>query len=253
MKKVLLFIVAILTLSFMPNVFAADYGVRELVPKDIKTSIKSENLLYKNIEYSNGVIKIEFIKNNSMGDLKPTVSIALFDEERKCIGIIDYCENTTLPMKEKAENISINAADYSIQKGKSTKDVEYYGVIDENSNCRKNEYPEYFGLEIDEIGHVQENHVNDNTDPKYIIIMMSIVVFIIVAIFVYRLVFTTAYDNMDGEDTRKAYKKLTEENLKNREIIPETQPIAMPQSQSIEEKKKVEEENSDTDLTNMYR
>lgn len=261
MKKILLLIIFMLSL-LMPNVYADDYDIREVVPKNIQTSISGEKLFYKNITYDNGVISMEYIRNNSYEDLYATVTMIVFDKDKLSIGVINYCDkDKPIPGKTNYKDIKINVADYKMASGSSVKDIEYYAVLNENITCKQNDYSDYYGKKIEDIGSINHYDVNANTDAGYLVYMLVGVGVVILFLFLYKFLFTSSYQNMDGEDYRKAFKQVNEENLMVKEAKDRDVQAAVKKQKEEEDKKKKEEHdqiyknnnNDGNELEDMYK
>ena len=77
MKRIMGIFLLLLTLFSIYEVKAANYGMRELIPNNIKTTIRGKNLLYKDIEYNDGKIVIGELKNLSNEKKSITISIGI--------------------------------------------------------------------------------------------------------------------------------------------------------------------------------
>ena len=260
MKRILLLIILMLSL-LMPDVYADNYDLREVVPKDIQTSVDGEKLFYKNIKYDNGIITMDYIRNNTYEELKPTVTIILFDKDKLSIGVVNYCDQgVIIPSKTNHKDIKINASDYKFAKGSSIKDVEYYAVYNENTSCKQNDYADYYGKKIEDIGTIDHYDVNANTNANYLIYIVVVLGAGLLFLFVYKFVFTNEYRDMNGDDTRKAYEKVNEENLIAKEARDKDAEAARNKQKAEEAKAKAKQnaeiyvDNSEgNDLENMYK
>lgn len=244
MKKFILFLVAILFLT-ITDVKAANYEIKELIPNNIKTTVKGEHLTYKGIIYDNDKISIEKIINNSYDEQYTSISIGLFNDKKLNIGTIIYCEENKLQRKESKENIIIEIEKKYLGDKESKENIKYISVIGENESCRKDGFHDFLGQKVEEIGKI--NALEDE-DANLLINIVTIVVVGLVLIFLYKVLFTTKYNNMDNEDVRRAFKnnqkelekeRLKEEANKKPEIVPK------------EEKPKLE--SSETSLEDYYK
>ena len=87
MKKIAKILLVLLIFMSIKAVHAANYNMKELIPENITTTIKGKNILYKNIVYKNNIITIEKIKNLSDEPKPITISIGLFDKNKKNLGV----------------------------------------------------------------------------------------------------------------------------------------------------------------------
>ena len=259
MKKKLVFLIVILILGLgvISPVHAANYTMKELIPEGITTTIRGDNLLYKDIVYKDGVISTSYVKNNAKEAKKLSVSIALFDEDKKNVGTINYCSEALNP-NEKKDKFIIDVSSTYLVKGKTYKDVKYIAVLSENENCRTGGATEYEGQTIEKIGMPKNTGIGDKAER--LLLVVKIVVVIIVGLFLYRFLFTTAYQNMDGTDVRQEYKYINKSLRKERERelkrnppqpkeVKKVKTDEVIQQEEIENKKS---ENQESDLFDMY-
>ena len=259
MKKIKLLVLAIL-LGFILPVHAADYEIRELIPVDVTTSVHGEIFIYKNINYSNGIIKIGSVRNNSFDNHALSVSIGLFGSDKKNIGIINYCEkDNTIHSKENKKDIMIDVKGSYIAPEKNLKDIKYIAVIGENTNCREDGSQEFIGSTVEQIGIAKNTGIG--VGAERLLTVIKIIAFVLVALFLYKFLFTSAYRNMDGEDVRQEYAYINKELRKDREYEAKKNPpkpkvIKTHKTKEIlaQEKEENKNENKDnTDLQNMYK
>lgn len=245
MKKIILFLITLLFLT-ITDVDAANYEIKELIPNNIKTTVKGENLTYKGIIYDNDKISIEKIINNSYDEQFTSVSIGLFNDKKTNIGTVIYCEENKLQRKEFKDNIIIELDKKYLGENESKENIKYISVISENENCRKDGFHDFLGQKVEDIGKI--NTTGKDEDAALLINIVTIVAVGLVLMFLYKVLFTTKYNNMDNEDVRNAFKnnqkelekeRLKEQANKKPEIVPK------------EEKPKLE--NSETSLEDYYK
>ena len=213
MKK-FMFLLVLLLLPIM--VYAEDYEVKTLIPIGTKASVKTENFDYNNFIYNtsvddkgNGLISFESIKNNSVTKKPISINILLFGDDQKNIGYLTYCTDRDLDSNYSGYKLSGNSsAAFSIKvvskyfvEGKSSKDVKYISIYDDNKYCQIGGYDKYKDLTIDEIvnGVTTKKDVNGITKfitemqekglmPVFILVLVGgavLVIFImIVSVFV---------------------------------------------------------------------
>lgn len=258
MKKTI-FLLLLFMATLMP-IKAANYEIRELIPKDSATTIVTNNFSYKSFSYNSNAEQIEFksIKNLTDEDLPISISIGLFDENNKNIGIINLCSTTEIIRSKEERPFIIKVLDYLAEE-KTAKDIKYIAIIDDNINCRTQGGLDYVGKEIDDIGIIKKSIIDGNT--KFAFTVFTIIIIILLIIFIYRFLFTNAYRNFDGEDVRKEYayinKKLKKEREKAEKNAPPTSPkIKTDKTDLVREqeiKEGAQENKEKTELHNLYK
>ena len=257
MKNKLVFLILLLVFMVVP-VDAANYEMKELIPAGITTTIRGDYLLYKDITYNDGVISFTHIKNLSDTSRKLTISVGLFDENKKNIGTINYCEGE-LKSQEKKDKFVIDVKSSYMSRDKSFKDIRYIAVLSENSNCRKEGALDYEGQTLEQIGMPKNTLLSKH--EKELVVVVEVVAAILVLLFVFRFVFTNAYQNMDGTDTRQEYayinKKLRKEREHELKVNP-PKPKEVKKNKTDEQKEQeiIENEkakNQDADIFDMYK
>ena len=143
-----------------------------------------------------------------------------------------------------------------LAKDKTFKDIKYISVLNENPNCRKEGFLDYVGQKVDEIGNVPNDTVND--DAKMLINILLIVGGVLLFLFLYRFMFTSAYENMDGDDVRRDYKNLNKQLEKEREekILkekPTEPPRKTDKTDKVLKQEQEENKNKPTDLQDFYK
>lgn len=256
MKKLKLLLLGILLLSVI-DTKAANYVLKELIPLNIETTIVTDNFSYKNFYYNGkGMVIFQSIKNISKKDLPISISIGLFDDNKKNIGTINYCkkEDILLSKEEKSYVIQIN--NDQLAKEKTIDNIHYISVLKDNINCSTTGNEEYIGQKVEEIGKIKDRSINSET--SFFLKMIEILGIILGIILLYRFMFSNSFKNVDGKEIRSGYKQYNkklaeerEEKLRNnppeeKEIIPKkTQEVLMQE----EEAKKTES----TDLEKFYK
>lgn len=259
MKKIIVGVLVLLIGMTLP-VKAANYEMRELIPSGITTTIRGETFLYKGLSYKNGIIKFETIKNNSKEKKSLSISIGLFDEKKKNVGTINFCSSEmALDTKEEKPNFVIDVKGSNLETGKSYQDIKYISVLGENENCRVDGSTDYIGQTVEQIGMPKNNTFND--EQLLLINIVKVIVIGLVAWFLYRFLFTTAFRNMDGEDVRQEYAYINKElrNDRERELKknpPKPKEVKKVKSDAVIEQEKIQNEKDkedDSDLHNFYK
>lgn len=259
-KNYLLIILTLLAGIITLPVHAANYEVKELIPVDVTTSVKGQIYLYKGISCKDGIIQIQSIRNNSYEAKPLSVSIALFGEDKKNIGIIHYCEKETkIATKETKKDFLLDIKGSYLASGKTYKDIKYYSVIGENTTCRNDGSQEFIGSTVEQIGMPKNTGITDSTE--LLLNMLKVIAVVLVGLFLYKFIFTSAYQNMDGEDIRQGYAYVNKELRKEREREARRnppQPKVVKSEKTDEVRKQEQKENSsenknNSDLHNMYK
>ena len=278
MKRIIRALVLLLVVFVYTNVNAANYELRELIPIDKETTIVTDHFSYQSFYYKTKDIKditkasqyVVFgnIKNISDEDLPVSISIALFDSEKKNIGTINYCasskvdESDTVQIIKSKESMPfiIEVTNDYLGKDNKLKDVKYMAVLSENINCRhKTGHDEYIGQTIEEIGIGKNTEIGPAAES--LIKMLTVIGVALVALFLYKFLFTSAYQNMDGSDVRQEYAYINK-RLKNKreKDLRENPPTEPPKKDNKSDKIRKEEEiegskehKERTDLHNMYK
>ena len=180
MKKIM-FLIVLLLLPVM--VYAEDYDVKTLIPVDTKASVKTDKFEYNNFVYGssvdskgNGLITFESIKNNKIVKTFVSINLLLFDENQRNIGMVAYCTDKDLDSNysdfelsgEGSAPFSINVVSKYFVEGKTTKDVKYVSVLDDNKYCQVGGYDKYKDLTLDQIANGVANKKDENVISKYI-------------------------------------------------------------------------------------
>lgn len=206
MKKIINLVILFITLISISNVNAANYKIKELIPNGTKTTIVTKYFSYKQLYYDKNDNKIHFtnLKNISDSDSPISISIGLFDENKKNVGVIHYCnKNDILPAGvEKPFEIEVTK-DY-LGENKTKEDIKYIAVLEDNHTCKTDKSQIYIGQKVDEIGSYHGGELSDSS--KLTIQVISFVAGVIVAIFLYQFLFTNKFKNFDGEEVRRVLK-----------------------------------------------
>lgn len=269
-KKLLLLLIGIVGLLVLP-VKAANYEIRELIPVNIETTIVTNVFSYRSFYFSGertdqdyGNIVFKSIKNISDEERPISISIALFDENKKNIGTINYCSKDdssavakTIKSKEEI-GYSIEVTKDYLEDGKYVKDIKYISILSDNLNCRSTGSDEFYGQTVEEIGQPKNTGLSDSA--KFTVKIMTVVVVILVILFLYKYLFTTAYQNVDGEDVRNGYRDLNDELRAEREKElrlhppkPKEKPKVKTDEVLMQEEQAKNEDKTGTNLHNMYK
>ena len=286
MKK-LMFLLVLLLLPIM--VYAEDYEVKTLIPVDTKASIKTDKFDYNNFVYNssvdekgNSLITFESIKNNNVIKSFVSINILLFDSNQKNIGYVTYCSDKDLDSKYSDFEIpgkgsvpfSINVVSKYFVEGKSTSDVKYISVLDDNKYCQIGGYDKYKGQTLDEIvngvGYKEESGVNRFINELQAKGLMSIIIISLVglAVLVMIIMIISALIKKAKNDRLTRPKEvnidvpmeetvdLSYSNVSDDETLEEDENISMGDASIEEDMKKVENEEKkeeEVDLTKIFK
>lgn len=259
MKKLCLLFIVLITF-ITPIVEADNYDMKELIPAGVTTTIRGDSLLYRSFQYQNGFIQFQEIKNNAKDKKSLSISIGLFDSNKKNIGTINHCVSTPqLESKESKTNYMIDVKGSYLEEGKTYEDIKYIAVLSENENCRTDGSKEFLGQTVEEIGMQKNTTITDSAEM--LLKMIEVLVILGVALFLYRFLFTNAYRNMDGEDVRQEYSYINKQLRKEREKELKRNPPKPKEVKKIKSDKvlaqeqieKEKENNQASDLHNLYK
>lgn len=277
MKRIIMFITILVITLVSQNVYAANYNIKELIPVNAHTTIGTNNFRYIDFYYNDNEMEADGLKNNfiifskikNVSDEKKavTVSIGLFDKDKKNIGTINYCSSkdktsvvagTELnPDEEKSYVIEVNKK-YLADK-KTVKDIKYISILSDNPNCTTGSSLGFVGQTVDEIGQIKNTGLSD--DAELFIKILTGIGIVAIIIFVYNFMFSTRYKNFNGEDVRQEYSYINKEleaKRKYDEIHNPTPPKEVKEVKTQEVKVQEERENSNankesSDLHKFYK
>lgn len=268
MKKILNWIIIIMLLVTY-RVNAAEYKLMELIPINTggNITITTDHFKYIDIKYKDNIISFGSIRNISDAKRPVTLTIGLFDKEKKNIGTINYCSSAddTSTLKD-IELDTDQGVTYQLQvnktylaSNKSFKDIKYFSILSDNINCNTGNALEYVGEKVDKIGQVKNNTLNSS--EKLLIYILLFIGGVGLFVFLNNFAFSTKYENIDGDDVRNGYKKYNKKLARQREyeaIInpPKPKPVKKEKSDKVimeEESEKAKENTDSSDLHNFYK
>lgn len=260
MKKILYGLFILLIGLFTINVEAANYGFKELIPVGVKNTLVTNNFSYQQFYYDeSGQLIFKNIKNLSDKDLPISISIAFFDENKRNMGIMNYCnEKEVIGPKANKENHTIEVTESEMGEGKNIKDIKYIAILTDNVTCTKENSFEYVGSPLDDIGMGKNNELD--TPSIRLIHVMEVVFGLLFLLFLYEFLFTKRYQNFDGSETRAGFKKYNKELKREREEElrknpPKPKEFTKVKTDEVleQEEKAKKEDKSATDLHNLYK
>ena len=188
------------------NVNAKEYGLYELIPISDKATVETEHFLYRDFYYNynemqaNSLKSIHVIfsgiKNITNEKEAISISIALFDSDKKNIGVVNYCstnEKYTLLQTELEPNEEISYSIGILQKhlidGKNINDVKYFAVIGDNNSCSMAGVSDYAGKTIEEMKD-SKGEITINNNTKYFIYIVAGAIGLLVVGFIIKFILT---------------------------------------------------------------
>ena len=257
MKKIKILLIGILLLLTIPNVKAANYELKELIPINIETTIVTNHFSYRDFYYNGkGLIIFKSIKNISNKDLPITIRIGLFDENKKNLGMINYCTDKERLSAKEEKSYMITITKEHLSKEKAIDDIHYISVLDENINCRKTGSDDYVGQKVEDIGKIRDNSIT--SDTRLFIKIIEVLLSVIGVIFLYRFMFSKSFVNMDGEEIRKDYNKYNKKLAKEREEDkkknpPKPKEVVSPKTKEVLQQEEEAKNKESTDLEDFYK
>lgn len=267
-KKIFnLMLLVVTLLQFTIPVKADNYKIKELIPVDIKNTIVTNRFSYKNFYYNTknneekkNAIVFTGIKNLTEEERPITISIALFNAEKKNIGTINYCtkeKEYNLAGKTEEKYVIEVTKEYLAPNSKAS-DVKFISVLSENETCRTTGSQDFVGETIEEIKIGKNTEIDSKTE--FTINIYLIVGGVLLIIFIYIFMFTNRFRNMDGEDIRIGYKQYNQELKDKREYEarvnpPQPKEVVKTKTDEVlaQEARENSQNKSNTDLENMYK
>lgn len=267
-KKIFkLLLITITILQFAIPVKADNYKMKELIPIDTETTIVTNRFSYKKFYYNTkkkeekkNAIVFTGIKNLTDEERPITISIALFNAEKKNIGTINYCTKEikyNLAGKTEEKTVIEVTKEYLAPNSKAD-DVKFISVLSENLTCRTTGSQDFVGETIEEIKIGKNTELDSKTE--FTINIYLIVGAILLIGFIYVFMFTNRFRNMDGEDIRIGYKQYNQELKDKREYEarvnpPQPKEVVKTKTDEVlaQEARENSENKSNTDLENMYK
>ena len=270
MKRIIkLLLIGLLLVTYQVN--AAEFKAMELIPVNEKSNatVTTDHFKYIDINYNKNNNNISFgtIRNISSEKRFITVTIGLFDSKSENIGTINYCAKDENENGLAGAELDINQGiSYTISvdrtylaKNKNFNNIKYISILSDNINCNTGNALEYVGQKVDKIGQAKNNTLNNSEKlfVKILILIGGVGLFV----FIYNYIFSTKYQNIDGEDVREDYNKLNEKLARQREYDainnpPKPKPVKKNKSDKViaeEQLEKSKENTNSSDLHNFYK
>ncbi|MBQ9019424.1 MAG: hypothetical protein IJ097_03865 [Bacilli bacterium] len=254
MKRIVGLILILLIGGLVLEVHAENYKIKELIPKNIETTIHTNNFSYKGLYFDDEGIHFKGIKNLTDQELPITISIGLFNKEGRNVGTINYCGYSLNSKEEMSYLIKFKKKYLSENSG--IKDIRYISVLGDNINCRREGSLDYIGKGIDTLGISSKYRFTNDTE--IFLTILSILGSFLIILFLYKFLFSKKYYNIDGRDVRNGYKNINEELRRERkekkvESKEKNMKISKPAEIIKQEKEMNSADKNDTDLHNLYK
>lgn len=184
-----------------------------LIPIDTKVNVNTEKFNYNGITYNSNldekgrsIITFDSIKNNYKTKTPISINILLFGNDKKNIGLVSYCTDKDLDSNysgyklsgEGSSSFSITMLSKYFVEGKTSKDVKYIAVLDDNKYCHVGGYTNYKDKSLNEIvnGNTKElnpvekiiMYIQDNKLEKSIILIAGGLILFIILIMVLKAI-----------------------------------------------------------------
>lgn len=267
MKKIITLVILLITIISIKNVNAANYELKELIPVGIKTTIVTKHFSYRQLYYDQATNEINFgsVKNIFDTELPLSISIGLFDEDKRNVGIIHYCEKDNNLIAAGAEiPFSVAVTSEYLGDKKTKDDIKYIAVLEDNYTCKTDKSQIYVGQKVDDIGSYYGGEMSDSSK-----LTIQIIIFVgsaILVIFLYQFLFTNKFKNMDGNEVREELKNYKNDSARaNTFVVIKDSHSEIPDGISIINKSKTSEmadkeaeeneksKRKENDLYDMYK
>ena len=255
MKKRLLLIIILISMVMLP-VKAIEHIPGELIPVSEEASIDTETIKYQGITFSNkgsyGVFDIKSVQNKTNKQIPMSVNLLIFDTNKVNIGFVSYCTDKDVESdysnaklnSNQTKHLAIKVNTKYFAEGKTSADVAFYSLLDENPYCQIGGYNKYSGFTIEEILNGKTPTPSDSSTSKadyskvlkYVPLIVGVVVVIAVLSFVIKLIKKSSKEKMVNNDSPSEKKE---------KIIPERK-----RKKKVKEEELVEDESVDVAPTN---
>ena len=257
MKRIIKIIFVLLICLSVKTVYAENYKIKELIPRNVTTTIHTDNFSYKEMYFDSKGVHFKSIKNLTDEELPISISVGLFDKNRKNIGTINYC-NLKLKGKEEEKEFDILFNKKYLGDKNTIKEIKYIAVLEDNITCKTKGSKTYIGLRVEKIGASRGNKFDSKTE--LFLSLLTIMAGAFVVLILYKLIFTRTYRNVDGGEVREAFddinrelKEQREEELRKNPPVVEKKKPNKPIEILDQEESAKKEDKSGTDLHNLYK
>ncbi len=184
MRKIAILFIS-LFLMVVPVKALNEVNIDVLLPVNTSNNAVAETFSYDGVYYNTSLdgsgrstISIGTVRNLTDKKMPLSISIGLFDKDKKNIGVVNYCSThdmgTDYTYKELRKNetspLSIKVkTDEHIADKKKIEDVAYFAIFDDNKYCKVGGKDNYVGLTIEQItGGEVANKVEKFLDLEFL-------------------------------------------------------------------------------------
>lgn len=244
------------------NVNAEDYKPLELIPINEEANLCTETFSYDNFLYdasyvqnnssNSHVIRFKNIQNLDTSKHNVSVSIGLFDDDKRNLGVFNVCNDTILDHNE-GTNLEVVIDNDLLQTDDKVDSIKYFSIMGDNLSCKKTMDFDYYGRKAEFIEY-KDDYVKENVFVKYLIVIIITVIVTLVSKFIFDITI-----NKDGKLTKKIIgeeqvDKRTSEEIKNQYY--EKLMKKKENNKKVVNKntiKDISQEKDNTDLHNFYK
>ncbi len=167
MKKFLILLLFVLCFNIISVQAVDEVNTNVLYPVDSSFSAVTDTFNYDSIIYNSmldgsgkATITIGNVYNSTKKKVPVSISLGLFDSEKKNIGVVNYCSTEDLESDYAFKTLTTGQSTYfaikvsqdkHVAEGKQLANAAYVAVLSDNKYCKIGGKDKYIGLTIDEI------------------------------------------------------------------------------------------------------
>ena len=229
MKKWVILLLCFLWVFIGPVAFARQYQITEPIPITDSATIETDLFTYTEFHYISKVEGKEYgrfvfdsITNKGTKSVPVSIDILLFDASQKNIGFVAYCTDEDVESDYAHKKLaagtsmpfSINVSKRYLIEDKTSEDVAYFAVLDENEYCHVGGKDKYAGLTLTEIvsekvvsgeEETPEVSITDLVNLSSVGVLAGIVFGVIMMFVIQGLILNALYKRMYAQTTPLAY------------------------------------------------
>jgi len=189
MKKI---IILVIVLCAFINVKADNYRLYQLIPANTDATVETEHFLYENFYYNDNALQAEklqsnhvifsMIKNLTKEERPITISIGVFDKDKKNIGIVNFCSTNeryslldTTIKPDQEMNYAVGILKKHMIAGKSVSDVKYIAILGDNIDCKMAGTTEGAGKTVEEMEKTKDDVFISPNTMMFVYIVVGII------------------------------------------------------------------------------
>lgn len=162
MKKIVIFLLALVCFNTLGVEAKDNVNTNVLYPVNSSFDVETDYFNYKNIYYNsvNATLNVGEVYNSTHKKVPVSISLALFDSDKKNIGVVNYCSTEDLESDYAFKQLTTNQSTpfymqvlekNHVANQKKLVDVAYVAVLSDNKYCKVGGKDNYVGLTIEEI------------------------------------------------------------------------------------------------------